>query len=128
MASQETIERVTAQQEATISGHRLWRNNRGLFYTMAGQKVRAGLEAGGSSDLIGYTTIEITPEMVGKKIAVFTAVEMKRKTWKKPTSDTEKQQATFIEHVSKNGGIAFFCNDGKKYIEYLKIGLASLSR
>ena len=38
------------------------------------------LEAGmgvGSSDLIGVTRITVTPEMVGKTVAVFTAVEVK---------------------------------------------------
>jgi len=31
----------------------------------------------GFPDLVGFTVIEITPEMVGKKIAVFTAEEVK---------------------------------------------------
>jgi len=39
-------------------------------------KVNYGLERG-SADLIGYTIIEVTPEMVGSKVAVFTSVEDK---------------------------------------------------
>mgnify|MGYP000709089094 CR=1 FL=1 len=54
----------------------------------------------GSSDLIGWTEIEITPEMVGKKVAIFTAFEVKKKG-KKPSP----QQAAFLDFVSKSGGI-----------------------
>ena len=35
-------------------GHRVWRNNRGLFYTREGVPVICGL-ANGSADLIGIT-------------------------------------------------------------------------
>jgi hypothetical protein len=31
----------------------------------------------GMSDLIGWTKIQVTPDMVGKEIAMFTAVEVK---------------------------------------------------
>lgn len=31
----------------------------------------------GSSDFIGWATVEITPEMVGRKVAVFTSIEAK---------------------------------------------------
>lgn len=55
----------------------------------------------GSSDLIGWTTIEITPEMVGGKIAVFTAFELKTKNIK-----TTDEQLNFIDQVKKSGGIA----------------------
>lgn len=78
---------------------RLFRNNVGLCkneHTI----IVYGL-CPGSSDLIGWTTIEITPEMLGKKIAVFTAVEIK----------TEKgivsaDQKNFLENVKNAGGLA----------------------
>lgn len=60
----------------------------------------AGLTKG-SSDLIGWTSVEITSEMVGQKIAVFTAIEAK--TGK--TRTTEAQQ-NFIDAVQAAGGIA----------------------
>jgi hypothetical protein len=55
----------------------------------------------GSSDLIGWTEITITPDMVGKRIAVFTAVEVKTKTGR--VSDEQKR---FIKNVNDAGGIA----------------------
>ena len=55
----------------------------------------------GSSDLIGWTTIEITPEMVGRKVAVFTALELKTKKLQ-----ATKEQLNFIEQIQIAGGIA----------------------
>ena len=62
--------------------------------------VRVGL-CPGSSDLIGFKTITITPEMVGKQIAVFTAVEVKTKTGR-----VSKQQKKFISLIKNAGGLA----------------------
>lgn len=107
------VERV--MMEASKLGLRLLRNNRGMFYTLDKKRmVRAGLEADGASDLIGITTITITPEMVGQKIGVFTAVEVKKPEWKKPSGETEEQQENFINQVRKRGGIAFFINNHEK--------------
>jgi hypothetical protein len=90
---------------------RLFRNNVGTAYqgkkgTINGQIVISEprlIEFGlcvGSSDLIGFTEVEITAEMVGQKIAVFTAVEVKKKG-KKPT----KEQRNFLNMVIAKGGI-----------------------
>lgn len=73
---------------------RMFRNNVGMI-----NGVQFGLCVG-SSDLIGFQSVTITPEMVGQKIAVFTALEVK----------TEKGRATpeqikFIEMVARFGGI-----------------------
>lgn len=97
--------------EASKIGCRLFRNNRGLFYTMDGRKVRAGLEADGASDLIGFAPITITPEMVGKTVAVIMVAETKKSAWKKPSTETERQQEIFINFIKQNGGIGFFIND-----------------
>ena len=61
--------------------------------------LHAGLCVG-SSDLIGFTPTIVTQEMVGRVVAVFTAVEVKDGT--KPTPE----QLNFIEQVKKAGGIA----------------------
>jgi len=49
---------------------RIFRNNTGFDAT---NKVRYGLVVG-SSDLIGWQTVTITPDMVGKQVAVFVAL------------------------------------------------------
>lgn len=70
--------------------------------------MRAGL-CEGSSDLIGWTTVEITPEMVGRKVAVFTAVEVKV-PGKRPTAE----QVNFLAQVRTAGGIAEVLTDAEQ--------------
>lgn len=60
----------------------------------------AGL-AKGSSDLIGLRAVEVTPEMVGQRIAQFTSVEVKAGR----TATTGQQQA-WLEMVQRLGGLA----------------------
>lgn len=64
------------------------------------QRVKYGLKKG-SSDLIGIYQIEITPEMVGKKIGLFTAIEIKTEK-----GVVSKEQKDFINTITKLGGIA----------------------
>jgi hypothetical protein len=90
----------------------LFRNNVGTAYqgqmgSISGDRVLLYprfVEFGlckGSSDLIGWTEVEITSQMVGTKVAVFTAVEVKTKTGR--VSDEQKR---FIKNVNDAGGIA----------------------
>ena len=58
---------------------------RGLF-----RRVKYGLYKG-SSDLIGWKSIEITPEMIGQRFAVFVSVEVKKSDWKPPKPDGNKK-------------------------------------
>lgn len=63
----------------------------------------APLNAGlckGSSDIIGWKPITITPDMVGKTVAIFTAIEVKYGT----TPVTTEQQ-NFVDQVNKHGGL-----------------------
>src|SRR4051812_44633381 len=113
MSEAPVLKRV--MMEASRLDLRLLRNNRGQFYTMDKKRiVRAGLEAEGASDLVGITTITITPEMVGKQIGVFTAAEVKEPMWTKPSGEHEEKQANFIEQVRSRGGFAFFINNHEK--------------
>ena len=79
---------------------RLWRNNTGMLRDQQGRPVRFGL-CEGSADLIGYTTVEVTPDMVGQRLAVFTAVEVKAERGR-PTP----QQQAFLSHIQAAGGRA----------------------
>jgi hypothetical protein len=78
---------------------RLFRNNVGALEDKTGRIVRYGL-CKGSSDLIGWHTVEITPDMVGQRVAVFVALEVKDK------GRLTQEQATFLEVVRRAGGIA----------------------
>lgn len=81
-------------------GTRLFRNNSGIAEYANGAKVKYGLADGGS-DLIGPLQIIITQEMVGKTIAVFTAIEVK-----KDKGVVSKTQQAFVDFIIKIGGIA----------------------
>ena len=79
---------------------RLLRNNVGALKDENGRLVRFGLGVG-TSDLIGWMTITVTPAMVGTKIAVFTALEAKTMRGR-PT----QEQLDFIALVNNMGGNA----------------------
>lgn len=99
--------------EASKLGARLFRNNvakgwigkhkktlNGSILIEDPRRLNSGLCVG-SSDLIGWTPIEITEDMLGKKIAVFTAVEVKTATGK--VSDDQRR---FLRAVEASGGLA----------------------
>jgi hypothetical protein len=88
---------------ASQCGSTLFKNNVGKLRDDKGNIVSFGL-CKGSSDLIGWTPVIITPEMVGKKLAVFTAVEVKKNKFGKYRA-TEDQKH-FITAVKNNGGMA----------------------
>lgn len=85
---------------ASKIGLRLFRNNVGTLRDARGGYVAYGLGVG-TSDLIGWTPVTITPELVGRTLAVFTAVETK---YGKRTTTSE--QRAFLDAVSNAGGIA----------------------
>ncbi len=81
-------------------GCRLFRNNTGAIKDAEGRLVRFGL-CKGSSDLIGFKPVTITPDMVGRTVAIFTAIEVKT-----PTGKPTPEQLHFIDRVKQLGGIA----------------------
>ncbi len=85
---------------ARALGCTLHRNQVGTYKLQDGRYISSGLGVG-SSDLIGYTRVTITPEMVGRTVAVFTAIEAKAATGRARTS-----QLIFVDTVKKAGGIA----------------------
>jgi hypothetical protein len=79
---------------------RLLRNNVGVLQDRNGTYIRFGL-CSGSSDLIGWKSVVITPEMVGKRVAVFTAIEVKSKN-----GVVSIGQNMFLKVVREAGGLA----------------------
>jgi len=105
---------------------RIFRNNVGTawngknYATKDGRRVienpqiiRFGL-CPGSSDLIGYTEKEVTPDMVGKKVAIFTAVEVK-----KPKGVRSEKQRNFIDRVNAAGGFGGFATSEAEALEII---------
>lgn len=85
---------------ASRRGLTLFRNNVGVLRDHRGIPVRYGLCVG-SSDLVGWTPVIVTPEMVGRTLAVFTAVEAKV-----GRRQATAEQARFLDVVQAAGGIA----------------------
>lgn len=80
---------------------RLFRNQVGsLPDPRSGRLVSFGL-ARGSADLIGWRTVTITPEMVGRRIAVFTSIEIKTASGR-----LTPQQRSWLQAVHQAGGIS----------------------
>jgi hypothetical protein len=106
LKSETQVQAAIKKGLANIPGLRLFRNNNGVTLSPNGNPIRYGL-GNGSSDLVGWRTVVITPDMVGQKVAVFTALEVK-----KPGARTEKkhlaEQVEFIEALDRAGGIAGF--------------------
>lgn len=93
------------QQEVRLAlshgGVVTFRNNQGSYEDERGRWVKYGVCNPGGSDLIGWRQTIITPDMVGKPVAIFAAIEVKTATGR----ITEAQQ-NFIDQVNKAGGIA----------------------
>lgn len=85
---------------ASELGCRVFRNQCGSYQLPDGRWLSSGLCVG-SSDLIGWTPIEVTQSMVGTTVAVFTALETKV-----GRNEATVQQAHFIARVRQAGGIA----------------------
>lgn len=110
---------------------KLFRNNRGIFWTgtpsgAAGslitlshpRRVECGL-INGASDLIGWTSITITADMLGKQVAVFTAAEVKPERGGRIT-DEQKQ---FISTVRKAGGISGIVRSSQDALDLVARGI-----
>ena len=120
--------------EASRAGWRLFRNSTGqawagklLGRTADGQgvvvnparPVHFGL-AVGSSDLIGWRPVTITPDMVGRTIAQFVALEAKSDGYKTVT----EEQGAFLAAVARSGGYAAVARpDGPENVEISPISL-----
>ena len=88
-----------------------FRNNVGMTYDNRGVPICYGVGGKphpkkpslGGSDFIGWTEVIVTPDMVGSRVAIFTAHELKKDKGK-PTA----AQENFIAVVNAAGGYAGF--------------------
>lgn len=105
---------------------RIFRNNVGSGWTGPGFNLRPGqvytakggervltmprlVEFGlvkGSGDGVGWHTISITPDMVGRSVAVFVSLETKSRAGR-----ATKEQLNWLHQVNAAGGIALLIND-----------------
>lgn len=67
-----------------------------------GYGLTTGEPAVGAGDLQGWTTIVITPDMVGREVAIHTSFEAKKEQGGRIT----KEQKNWINQVRNGGGIA----------------------
>ncbi len=63
----------------------------------------------GGSDHIGWTPVEVTSDMVGSTVAVFTAVEEKTLVYPTLTPD----QRNFLDQVTAAGGLGYVARETK---------------
>ncbi len=105
---------------ASSKGYRLFRNNVGKAWIGNSSLVRASgtvtVEPGdvvirkarrfhaglceGSSDLIGWRSVTVTPDMVGQKVALFVGFECKTTRGR-----VTENQDNFVRQVNVSGGI-----------------------
>lgn len=111
--SSEAATQQLIRLEAARRGTPLLRNNSGACMDSTGRMIRYGLgndsgkinEVFKSSDLIGICPVVITPEMVGRTIGMFLAVEVKAPGWKFRESDKRAvAQKNFGDWVTAHGG------------------------
>ena len=85
--------------------HEVWLNPGDVVVRQA-RPLHAGL-AKGSGDGIGWSSVTITPEMIGRTVAVFTSAETKKPTGGRVSAD----QKQWFEQVRAAGGIAVIARD-----------------
>lgn len=104
-----------------ILNTKLYRNTRGR-YQKDGRWISFGIGPNGASDLIGFRVVRITPEMVGARMAQFTAIEIKREG-----APLEDDQRFYIEGINAAGGHAGVCRSPGEAAALLT-GIESLKR
>ena len=99
-----------------IHSLRLFRNQVGqLPDPRTGRPVQFGL-AKGSSDLIGFKTIKITPDMVGKEIAQFVSLDIKTERSKLSTL-----LHNWLQKVKSSGGIVGVARSIQDALKIVKV-------
>ena len=85
-----------------------------------GLALTSGDTVPGLSDLAGWTDVVITPEMVGRRVPVFTAIETKESGGGR----RRENQINFVQQVQKSGGIAGFAASEQQANEIIESWLS----
>lgn len=96
---------------------KVFRNQTGKYKLADGRYLSSGVGGNGGSDGIGWVPLVITKEMVGRKVAVFLAVEVKTPKSKSPENPL---QVNFIRAVNEDGGIGIITKSLEESIEYIR--------
>jgi hypothetical protein len=124
--------------KASTEGDRLFRNNVGSAWTGQSKRLTDGRMiftnprpvtfglCKGSSDLIGWTNIKMTEDMVGKTFPIFTACEVKFGNGK-----PSKEQTAFVNYIRSINGVAVIAWSFTDFLqekkEWIKRILSSMS-
>lgn len=73
------------------------------------QPIMLGWLADGSPDWLGWESVEITPSMVGKRVAVFVGIEAKRASG----GTLQDNQERFLNTLKDAGGISGVARDAE---------------
>ncbi|QZI87827.1 hypothetical protein SIPHO054v2_p0026 [Vibrio phage 103E44.1] len=126
MATPEAKATINVRARASEWNMKMFRNNSGMLPNPdTGIPVRFGLGNESaklnkelkSGDLVGFSEITVTPEMVGKKMAVFTNIEVKslgfviKDVYNK--NSREYAQNEFNKLVTNANGIAGFASSAQ---------------
>ncbi len=115
LTSEEGVQKYIRLVEAW-KGNVLWRNNVGAMQDKNGRVIRYGLANDSkkmnqfikSSDLVGIRKVLVTPDLVGRTIGQFCAIECKRPGWQYTGTEREQAQMRFLTLVEAAGGYARF--------------------
>lgn len=92
---------------------RIFRNQVGTYRLEDGRVITSGL-CKGSADLVGWQTVTITQDMVGKKAAVFLSVEVKGERTR--VTPEQENWAAFVKKCGGKAVIARSLQDAEKIL------------
>lgn len=98
----------------TSAGARVFRNNCGVMKD-GDRYIRYGVANPGGSDLIGWNSVTVTSGDVGRRVAIFLAVEVKTERGR-----LTEEQRNFLAAVRDAGGLAIEARDVERTIKYLR--------
>jgi ribosomal protein S19 len=117
------------KHEPTTENHvkdivRQWCDKHGAYHFAV---VQSGMGVHGIHDRLMALPVTVTPEMVGKKIGLFVALECKKPGRRgEPDRGMSKHQVLFMEGVKKAGGLSF-CVDGHEDLLGIQATLQQLT-